>query len=204
MWEFVDDDGHPYLDDGRILRCDPGHACEFVGLSMKLLRVAEQRGVINHVAPARLAGYRAILPEVLARNFANGFSAGGIGIVKAVNLLTREIIHTDMPWWSLPETMRAAAEVGRVISTTGAMRLREAEKHASPLRVEAWHPTEIGRLCANAFAAGYVRPEVHLMAYQTLGADGRPVDAIPGMPDADPGYHTGLSLIDCLDLWGNP
>jgi len=186
MWEFVDDAGRPFLDDGRVLRCDGGHACEFVGLSMKLLRVAEQRGVIDRIAPARLAGYRAILPEVLARNFANGFAAGKIGIAKAVDLLTREVVHSDMPWWSLPETMRAAVEVCRVIADDRTGRF-----------------AEIARLCANAFAANYVRRDLHLMAYQTLDASGAPVAAVPGMPDADPGYHTGLSLIDCLDLWDN-
>ena len=35
-------------------------------------------------------------------------------------------------------------------------------------------------------------------AAQTLDADGRCVDRVPATPDADPGYHTGLSLIDCL------
>ena len=37
------------------------------------------------------------------------------------------------------------------------------------------------------------------MAYQTVALDGNPVDIIPATPDADPGYHTGLSLIDMLD-----
>jgi len=40
------------------------------------------------------------------------------------------------------------------------------------------------------------------MAYQTIGADGRPVATIPATPDADPGYHTGLSIIDYLDWLG--
>ena len=38
------------------------------------------------------------------------------------------------------------------------------------------------------------------MAYQTIDQAGAPVDIIPGMPEADPGYHTGLSIIDFLDL----
>ena len=37
------------------------------------------------------------------------------------------------------------------------------------------------------------------MAYQTIDRTGKPVDVIPATPDADPGYHTGLSLIDMLD-----
>ena len=38
------------------------------------------------------------------------------------------------------------------------------------------------------------------MAYQTRAADGNPVDAIPATSDADPGYHTGLSLIDVISI----
>ena len=44
--------------------------------------------------------------------------------------------------------------------------------------------------------------KAHLMAYQTVDANGQPADVIPATPDADPGYHTGLSIIDylaCLD-----
>jgi hypothetical protein len=53
--------------------------------------------------------------------------------------------------------------------------------------------------CSNAFVANFVNPGAHLMAYQTVGADGRPVDVIPATSDADPGYHTGLSIIDFLE-----
>ena len=37
------------------------------------------------------------------------------------------------------------------------------------------------------------------MAVQTVDEEGRPVDVIPATPDADPGYHTGLSIIDFLE-----
>ena len=46
----------------------------------------------------------------------------------------------------------------------------------------------------------YVRPDLNHLPIQTRGADGRPIDVIPAMPDADPLYHTGLSLIDVLTL----
>ena len=38
------------------------------------------------------------------------------------------------------------------------------------------------------------------MAYQTRDAAGHPVDLIPATADADPGYHTGLSLIDAIGV----
>ena len=37
------------------------------------------------------------------------------------------------------------------------------------------------------------------MAVQTRSADGAVSTAIPATADADPGYHTGLSLIDLMD-----
>ena len=53
--------------------------------------------------------------------------------------------------------------------------------------------------CHNAFIQRYVRPDVHLMAVQTRSADGAVSPAIPATADADPGYHTGLSLIDMME-----
>ena len=38
------------------------------------------------------------------------------------------------------------------------------------------------------------------MAIQTRNADGEPVAVIPATSDADPGYHTGLSILDCLEV----
>ncbi|MDD3805951.1 MAG: hypothetical protein PHD91_02545 [bacterium] len=38
------------------------------------------------------------------------------------------------------------------------------------------------------------------MAYQTRDAQGRVVDIASATPDADPCYHTGLSIIDFLRL----
>lgn len=42
MWEFIDDDGLPYVDpSGGAVISDPGHALEFVGLAGFFLREAE-------------------------------------------------------------------------------------------------------------------------------------------------------------------
>ncbi|NLF32034.1 MAG: hypothetical protein GX591_14250 [Planctomycetes bacterium] len=182
LWEFVDDAGRPYLEDGGVLRCDPGHACEFVGLSLKLLRTAAQLGRLADIEAPRLERYRTALPGVLERNFANGFHPKGLGIAKAVDLMTRRVIHSDMPWWSLPETIRAAMEARPLVDDR-----RRAQA------------AEIARRCWNAFIGRYVQLPMHLMACQTLDCDGRPVDVTPATPDADPGYHTGLSLIDAID-----
>jgi hypothetical protein len=169
MWEFIDDNGNPYIDEAGALLSDPGHACEFVGLSLKLLRLAG------------LKTYTDILPKILSRNFENGFYSDGYGVCKAVNLISRDVMNSTMPWWSLPETIRAGFEARRVV--TG------KEKIAIDIIIDK---------CTKAYLQYYVQPDFHYVAYQTLGNDGRPVDVIPATPDADPGYHTGLSLIDCM------
>ena len=41
------------------------------------------------------------------------------------------------------------------------------------------------------------------MAYQTRNEAGQVVPVIPATADADPGYHTGLSIIDVLEIFEN-
>lgn len=182
FWEFNDDAGRPYRE-GRALRSDPGHATEFVGLSLKFLRVCEELGVMDAACAQRAATLRPVLLGVLERNFENGFSREEIGLCKAFDLVSRTPMNDDMPWWSLPETMRAAVEAWAV-----------APRAVQP-RFAA-----IAARCSNAFMRHYIRPDRWLMANQTVDVRGNPVPRIPATPDADPGYHTGLSLIDAMQL----
>ena len=122
-------------------------------------------------------------PSSFARNFDNGYLPGPQGLSKAFDLAARTHLNIDMPWWNLPETIRAAALC--LVGTTD-----ECER-ATCLRI--W------RDCHNAFRL-FTRTDLHLMAYQTRTADGDPVDAIPATSDGDPGYHTGLSLIDVISI----
>lgn len=182
MWEFVDRHGRPWVEDG-VLKSDPGHATEFVGLALKLIHLTEMYVTMTDHLMAKLRRFRTLLPQVLERNFTNGFSARGRGIVKAYDLASRKPINDQMPWWSLPETMRAAIEAFFV---------------ATPERQPAL--ARVAAECSNAFFKYYVRPDRGLMATQTLQPDGSVADVVPATPDADPGYHTGLSIIDCLEL----
>lgn len=170
MWEFIGPDGAPYPVGDHLLS-DSGHACEFVGLALQLATVAR----------VDLPESFARLGTVLRQNFANGWT--GLGICKSYDLRTRRPIQRDMPWWSLPETLRAALSAAAILG-------EGREKYL-----------EIARLCANAFSENFVRDDLHLMATQTIDENGDPIDAIPATPDADPGYHTGLSLIDALAVW---
>jgi mannose/cellobiose epimerase-like protein (N-acyl-D-glucosamine 2-epimerase family) len=131
-----------------------------------------------------IRGIERIMPALLDRAFANGFRPVVGGICKTVDLLTRRPVDDTMPWWSLPETIRAALAAWRV-----------AESEASrPIGLEILTRSH------NAFVAHYVRPRTHLMAVKVRDARGAVLDVIPAYPDADPGYHTALSLMDALDL----
>ena len=166
--------GSPCSTRAAILS-DPGHALEFVGLAFKLLGEAGSR--------PGAAGLTADLFRVMDQVFGYGFQPGPGGICKAYDLVARRPIHTDMPWWSLPETIRTAALAWRALD--------DEEARRRCLRIWA--------ACHNAFFEHFLRPEVHLMAVQMRAADGSVSPAIPATADADPGYHTGLSLLDVVE-----
>lgn len=173
FWESVDPTGKPWDDRGKLL-ADPGHELEFIGLSLKNL--------LHFTSPAGLrdaAKFRKIYGAMLEHYFGIGFAPGPGGIVKSYDLRSRQVVNSDMPWWSLPETIRAAALTSEFTGETA-------------------RTGEIMRRCAAAFLNGYVRPELNSMAVQTRNARGEVVPVIPATPDADPGYHTNLSIIDAL------
>ncbi len=181
FWEGIDAQGMPYREADGVLYSDPGHALEFVGLALKFIAAAQP--LANSQQEERLETAQKPMITLLERNFANGYIAVPGGISKAFDLTARTHLNTDMPWWNLPETIRSAAFALRA----------------------ATDPSE--RTCClgvlrdahNAFGH-FVRPDLHLMAYQTRSIDGQPVDAIPATADADPGYHTGLSLLDAIEI----
>jgi len=181
--EYVDVQGLPWHDErGRIL-LDPGHCLEFVGLASKLLLLVREKDNITREEQELLERCTHIFPKVLLRNFELGFNRQMGGVFKSVDLLTGEPINSDMPWWNLPEIMRAASELLLLMPT------REGRK---PL-------LQVIADCSNAFVSNFVNRDVYLMAYQTVGANGHPVDVIPLTSDLDPGYHTGLCIIDFLE-----
>ena len=183
FFEGVDTEGQPYRDENGTLLSDPGHALECVGLALKFIHEAEASGDADADQAERIGEVKEQLPKLLERNFENGYIPEPGGISKAFDLVTRTHTNTDMPWWNLPETIRAAA-FGLAIFET------DTEKALC---------RRIFRNCHNAFLR-FTRPDLHLMAYQTIDASGNPVSAIPATADADPGYHTGLSLIDTIEV----
>ncbi|MFZ5823004.1 MAG: AGE family epimerase/isomerase [Bacillota bacterium] len=181
LWEAVGENGEPYEEDG-LVRTNPGHAIEFAGLGLKFTAAAKRHPGCRPEQRAEIAEIEALMPSVLARNFANGYLPGPGGICLSVDLVSRNPVSEIMPWWSLPETIRAAAESWQVART-------EEERRECLRILSSAH---------NAFAQHYVRPDLHLMAYQTRSTAGKPVSVIPATADADPGYHTGCSILDFL------
>ena len=184
MWEINDPSGAPYLNENNVLLNDPGHACEFVGLALKLICDPAADNDLTEQQKKKADGYKQLLPCILEQNFANGFSKQGFGICKAFDLSSRTLINGDMPWWSLPETMRSAMLAWHIVPS---------EKQPAFVQIIA--------KCSNAFIHHYIKPELNLMAVQTLNKKGQTVDVIPATPDADPGYHTSLSIIDFLESY---
>ena len=177
FWEAVDNNGKPWEENNQLL-CDPGHALEFVGLGLKCvlpMRTDSSKEVVGFINECRV-----LFPALLKHCFKLGFNPKAAGIVKAYDLRERQPVNTDMPWWSLPETIRAAAEVYEFSGDKEAL--------------------DILRNCADDFLDNYINPDVHHMAYQTRDINGKVVKVIPATPDADPGYHTGLSLIDAIKI----
>jgi hypothetical protein len=138
--------------------CNVGHGIEFVGFALQ------------HLGPDADPGLIATLERIVVASFSAGFVGPGISL--AVSVATGAARSPHCPWWSLPETMRAAA---LAFARTG-----------SDAALEVW------RAAHRAFFTRYWRADAGL-AYQTMTAAG-PADVVPATPDLDPGYHTGLSL----------
>ena len=107
MWEAVGADKLPYLEDGKIL-ADPGHALELAGLALKFMRTASEKALLDAVQLKECKRFQSILINTLLRNFENGYQSQAGGICKSFDLVSRQANNSDMPWWNLPETMRAA------------------------------------------------------------------------------------------------
>ncbi len=209
LWERVNEDGLPAVEDGKIVS-DPGHSLELVGLAATFLQRMRRSGSVvseydrgdggggstrRHGAQHRsgrhrgvgihdrkIRGYEERLPAILFRNFSNGFQDRAGGICKTFDCISRRLINDDMPWWSLPETMRSAVTAYRYT--------HDERDRARCL--------EIFSKCHNAFLQHYIRPTQPPLWAQTRDAHGDIVDVIPSCSDVDPGYHTNMSVIEAM------
>jgi mannose/cellobiose epimerase-like protein (N-acyl-D-glucosamine 2-epimerase family) len=173
--EFID------KDSGRMLsHLDPGHANEFVGFSLAFGECLKQDGMLPPKTEVRM---KKELPRLLIRSFDLGFNREQHGLYRAVNTETAEPINDNMPWWNLPETMRAAARAYSVAEN-------------DEIRQKC---LGIMRESHNAYFGNFLNPDKMLFPYQSRdGATGNVVDKVPAVPEGDPLYHTNLALLDML------
>ncbi len=180
-WDFVEslDARRQYWRDGDMIFSDPGHALEFAGLAGKCLLTLREQGQCARL----IEDAGKTLPELFLHVFDYGFQPRAGGICKGYDLTGRRVLNSDMPWWNLPETVRAGAELLRLypgrFSDSIALRTGEAMQ---------------------AFLQGFLQPNG--FGCQTRSADGKIIRVIPAVSDADPGYHTNLSLMDVLQECG--
>lgn len=142
--------------------CNAGHGIEFVGFALDYLGEDADQALIE------------TLERILISSFDKGFV--GPGIATTISVASSEALTPNCPWWSLPETIRAAALV------------RQRTGSAESLRI--WETAHV------AFFENYWRGTPPI-AYQTMTKQG-PVDFVPATPDLDPAYHTGLSLLAAI------
>ena len=178
QWDFiesVDEAGYPWRNEAQLF-CDPGHALEFIGLAGKCLLVLKNRHCSNEL----IEYAKTILPFVFTHVFDYGFNPSSGGICKGYDLTERQVLNGDMPWWSLPETIRAGFVLAELYP----------ESREIPGII-----LRSGR-AFQAFIQGYLQPNG--FGCQTRNAHGEIINVIPAVSDADPGYHTNLSLMDVL------
>ncbi len=180
--ETLTPDGQPLIRSGRIV-CVPGHVLEFVGLSAKILLRVRAVPSLPEKFQRTVRRVTALLPELFLHTFELGYQPEPGGIVASVDLTARRPLDANLPWWAVPEALRAAELVLHLdLDPQTASKLAEARNRLLGDLLVYW-----------------VNPKAHFWLFQTRDAAGNPLDSIPATPDADPAYHTGLSLLDLLE-----
>ena len=165
---------------------DPGHATEFVGLGLSAVATMETQGFgLDSARQGILLRAKREMPHLLIRVFRAGFNERWEGIFKAINNRTGEVMDFDMPWWNLPETMRAALLAALATTETG-------------VREEC---LAIYAKCHNAYFRHYLNPDMMYFPYQTrCGRTGKVLNSVPAVPEGDPLYHSNLSFLEILSI----
>ena len=163
---------------------DPGHCAELVGLGLSAIHAMEVDGTGMSLERSRLfTRAKHLLPEILIGAIKAGYNEQQEGIFKAVNNRTGEIIDDDMPWWNLPEAMRAA------LFSAKATACQDTRRECLAIYAK----------CHNAYFRHYLNPDMMLFPFQTRsGKSGEVRDCAPAVPEGDPLYHSNISFLDIL------
>ena len=171
--------GKPARNSDGTIVLDPGHALEFTGLASQFI-YEYKNGYECAKTDAWVNETVAKMPILQKANFKKGFN--GIGIMKGVNGETGEAISPTTPWWALPETMRAVVLVDALVENNDPWMMNTYKK------------------CSLVFDNYYYKASKTGVAVQTVGPNSKPIAVIPATPDLDPGYHTGLSMINVYQV----
>ncbi len=193
--EALDGKGLALVEEGRI-RTNPGHALEFVGLSLQLFRNAArvgQRGDTQGSAD-KLGCEPGALPELspeiksllkrIAWTCAKAGRAPHGGIYRSIDADNGSPLDSACPWWSSFEAARTFAEL-YLAADDDAERLRCVQTAASFF---------------DTIENAYLKPSSIGFPVQTISATGEVIQRIPATPDLDSGYHNGLPLIDVFQI----
>lgn len=144
--------------------CNVGHGIELAGFAFEIARLTKSAQQLDRLVDLTLASFSA------------GYNGYGLHLsLEIASLSPRSEIS---PWWSLPETIRAAA-LGYELTNNLEL-------------LAIWQSAH------NAFFDNFWRSNPPV-AYQSMTHDG-PIDFVPATPDLDPGYHTGLSLLAAVEM----
>ncbi len=161
---------------------DPGHANELVGLGLGMIEQLERSPLAQKHA-GLIACARRELPRLLLKSTELGYNSRHPGLYKTVDSRTGAPLNSDMPWWNLPETMRAAVRACTVAETAS-------------IRTQC---LELFRLCHNAYFSHYPNRANMLFPFQTRdGKTGHVLDVVPAVPEGDPLYHANGAFLDML------
>ena len=192
--------GEPFRVKGEIT-ANPGHAIEFAGLAFRFLRHANaKKQRLSAALPSRNPHARPILvPDSLddltgciddlrrlaIRSFRDHRTGFG-GIARSVSAESGRILDGNCPWWSTFEAARTFAEL----------------YGSSVLEDEKLYCLKQIQSCLDCIQDAYIAPSTIGIPVQTLSSEGLVEPVIPATPDIDPGYHTGIPLLDVYEILG--
>ncbi|HUX22537.1 MAG TPA: hypothetical protein VMW69_14960 [Spirochaetia bacterium] len=174
----------------------PGHACELVGLGLQAVSVIEGAAAGLSAADQpdnksfELGTFTAAKREllrILLTAYDTGYDHKHGGMLQAINPLNGDVLNNDLPWWCLPEAMRAALYAYEAAE--------EAELRTRFL--------VIFTTASNDYFSYYPNPAAGLFPFRTRSGDtGEVRNFMPVVPEADPLYHSNISFIDMLSVLG--
>lgn len=175
---------------------NPGHCAEFACLALlavRALRYSEPAACeAAHVRPI-LDRTIQIAPALIQRAFALGYNHTHGGVFVTVHPDTGAPINNTMPWWCLPEFLRAATAALTIVPEISPAEHEDPAAENELLKTVA--------TAHNAYVTHYLNPELHLFPFQTRDGDtGEVIPVTPAIPEGDPLYHANLAYMDALEL----